>query len=151
MPDSYSWVEHGTSESGAQGIDGAWVARAGFILFGLSVLWLLRLRSSAWGPIASLVHLGFGVSMFGVAAFSTKPWEDGAVYVESEDWLHSLFAGIIGFVAGVVTLIIVRRNRGLRASIPDWIAVAITGTLPLAMDSDIWGALQRIMFLTAGL
>ena len=30
MPDSYSWIELGTSESAAQGTDGAWVARTGF-------------------------------------------------------------------------------------------------------------------------
>jgi len=153
MPDSYSWVEYGTSESAAQGIDGAWVARSGFILFGLAVLRVVRLRSTTWGLAATLLHLVFGVSMFAVAAFSAKPWQDGAEYVGSEDSLHGLFASIMGFgfIAGVATLIIVRRNRGLRAAIPDWIALAIALTIPLMMDSDIWGALQRIMFLTAGL
>ncbi len=39
-----------------------------------------------------MLHLGFGVCMFGVAVFSTKPWSDNAPYVESEDALHSLYA-----------------------------------------------------------
>ena len=29
MPDDYSWVELGVSESAAQGLEGAWVARIG--------------------------------------------------------------------------------------------------------------------------
>ena len=45
IPDSYSWVEHGISESAGQGIDGARVARAGFILYGLAVIRLVGLRS----------------------------------------------------------------------------------------------------------
>lgn len=39
MPASYDWVQHTTSESAAQGIEGAWVARLGFMLFGLVVIW----------------------------------------------------------------------------------------------------------------
>lgn len=31
LPESYSWIELGTSESAAQGVEGAWVARAGFV------------------------------------------------------------------------------------------------------------------------
>lgn len=152
MPESYSWVEHGTSESGAQGVDGAWVARMGFILYGLAVVWLVRLRAAVWGPLASLLHLAFGVSMFGVAAFSTKPWEDDAAYVESEDLLHSVFAGTIGFsfIAGVVTVMIVRRHRTVRAASPDLVALVIALVVPLLMSSSAWGVLQRLMFLTAG-
>lgn len=153
MPESYSWVEYGTSESAAQGIEGAWVARGGFILFGLAVLVAVRLRARTWGLAATLLHGAFGVSLFAVAAFSAKPWEDGATYVESEDVLHSLFAGIIGFgfVAGVATLILLRRQRSPKAAAPDWVAFLVTLTIPLAMDSDIWGLLQRLMFLTAAL
>ena len=153
MPDSYSWIELGTSESAAQGIDGAWVARTGFILFGLAVIWLVQQRATSWQPLASLLHLIFGVSMFAVAAFSTKPWEDGAEYVASEDTLHSLFASVMGFsfVAALATLIFLRRHRGVTAAIPDWVAFLVTLTVPLAMDTHIWGVLQRVMFLTAAL
>lgn len=35
MPASYSWISDSTSESGAQGIEGAWLANLGFMLFGL--------------------------------------------------------------------------------------------------------------------
>ena len=151
LPDSYSWTEHGVSESAAQGIDGAWLARMGFISYGLAVLWLVGLRRSDWGPLATVLHLGFGVCMFGVAAFSAKPWEDNVAFVESEDFLHGVFASVMGFgfVAGVVTLIVVRRNRSIRAAVPDWVALVVTATVPLAMSASIWGVLQRAMFITA--
>jgi hypothetical protein len=38
MPESYSWVVHTTSESAAQGVNGAWLARLGFVAFGFAVL-----------------------------------------------------------------------------------------------------------------
>ncbi len=152
MPESYSWVEHGTSESAAQTIDGAWVARLGFILYGLAVLWLVRLRSHAWGPLGTVLHLGFGASMFGVAAFATKPWEEGVPYVVSEDLLHGIFSGAVGFsfIAGVTTVLVVRRHRTLRSASPDLAALGVAAVVPLMMSSGIWGVLQRVMFFTAG-
>lgn len=39
LDESYSWVEHTTSQAGGQGVDGAWMARLGFLLFGLAVIW----------------------------------------------------------------------------------------------------------------
>ncbi len=151
MPDSYSIVEHGTSESAAQGIDGAWLARAGFILLGLGVLAVSRLRARAWGPLGTALHLAFAVSMFGVAAFAAKPWEDGAIYVESEDALHSLFAGIIGFsfITGVLAVMIARRLPSVRAAVPDLVALAVAIAVPPLMSSSAWGVLQRVMFVTA--
>jgi hypothetical protein len=153
LPESYSWVEYGTSESAAQGIDGAWIARGGFILYGLAVVLLVAHRARTWGPLASVCHLCFGVSMFAVAAFSTRPWQPGATYVASEDLLHSVFAGImgIGFVTGVATLIVVRRHRSIRAAAPDVIVFAVTLIIPLFMDTSIWGVLQRVMFVVAAI
>lgn len=151
LPDSYSWVEHGISESAAQGIDGAWAARAGFILFGLGVLSLVLLRHSTWGPLASVLFAVFGVSMFGVAAFAAKPWESDAVFVESEDLLHSVFAGFAGFafVVGTMTLIVARRHRSIRSAIPDWIAFGVAAIVPLTASTSAWGALQRTMFFVS--
>lgn len=123
----------------------------GFISFGLGVVWLTGLQYSSWGPLATALHLVFGASMFGVAAFSAKPWEENAVFVESEDFLHSVFAFAIGFgfIVGVVTLIVLRRNRSIWAPLRDWLAVAVAATVPLGMSTSIWGLLQRAMFTTA--
>lgn len=152
MPESYSWIEHGTSESGAQTVDGAWVARSGFILFGLAVVWLVGLRRRVWGQLGALLHLGFGVSMLAVAAFSTKPWEPNAAYVESEDLLHDVFAALVGFgfIAGVLAVMLARRHPSVRAAAPDLTALVIASAVPLLMASNIWGVLQRVMFVTAG-
>ncbi|MDH3684408.1 MAG: DUF998 domain-containing protein [Acidimicrobiia bacterium] len=151
LPESYSWVEHGISESAAQGIDGAWLARGGLILYGLAVVWLVGIRHSTWGPLATALFAVFGASMFGVAAFAAKPWEEDAVFVESEDMLHSAFAGSAGFafVAGILTLIVARRHRSVRAAIPDWVAFLVAAIVPLTASASIWGALQRLMFFTA--
>ena len=151
MPESYSWVEYGTSESAAQGIDGAWIARSGFILFGLAVLLLVPLRRNVWQVAGSVLHTGFAVSMFAVAAFSTKPWEEGVTFVESEDLLHSLFASVMGFcfVGGVVTVMVLRRATSFRTVAPDIVALAITATVMLLLSSSVWGVLQRLIFLTA--
>lgn len=151
MPRSYSWIEHGTSESGAQGINGAWVARVGFILFGLAVVWLTGLRYRSWGTVGTALHLTFAVSMFGVAAFSTRPWDDASRYVPSEDLLHSVFATTMGiaFIGGVGAVMIARQLPNIRAAFPDIAVIMIASVIPLTTSTDIWGLLQRIMFLTA--
>ena len=151
MPASYTWTEHGISESAAQGIDGAWVTRTGFILFGLAVLWLARLRRDAWKLVGTALHGAFAVSMFAVAGFSAKSWEPEAVYVESEDVLHSAFAAIIGFgfIVGVVAVMVARRLPSTRAALPDIAAIIIPTAVSLTMSTSIWGLLQRTMFLTA--
>ncbi len=153
MPESYDWVEYGTSESGAQGVNGAWVARAGFILFGLAVLWLARIRAPVWKPAGTILHLAFGISMFGVAAYSTRSWEEGASFVASEDLLHSVFATIMGFgfVGGVFAVMVARRLPSTRQALPDLAAIVVTSSIPLTMSSDVWGILQRLMFVTAAL
>ena len=57
MPESYSWIQHTTSESAAQGVEGAWLARLGFVTFGLGVLWLTALLRVVWGRLAQPVSV----------------------------------------------------------------------------------------------
>ncbi len=151
LPDTYSWVEHGISESAAQGVEQAWLARLGFIAFGLAVLWLVGLRPPSWGSLATLLHLVFGVCMLGVAAFSARSWDEQASFVEREDLLHSLFASIMGvaFIVGVVALIVERRHRSASAALPDWVVLAVAAGVSMSMSASIWGLLQRLMFVTA--
>ncbi len=151
LPQSYSWVELGTSEAAAQGIAGAWVTRAGFVLFGLAVLGVCVLRHRAWKALATGLHGCFGVGMVMVAVYSHAPWEAGARYVELEDQLHSVFASVVGFsfIAGVATTLVVRRPRTRASVLGDVAALLIAGTVPLLMAAPVWGMLQRLMFLTA--
>ncbi len=151
LPPSYSWVELGTSEAAAQGIEGAWVARMGFVMLGLAVLGICVLRHGAWRALATALHACFGVGMVLVAAYSHAPWEAGVPYVELEDRLHSVFASVVGFsfITGVAATLAVRRPRTRARTTGDITVILVAVTIPLLMATPIWGLLQRLMFLTA--
>lgn len=153
LPASYSWVEHGTSEAAAQGVDGAWVARLGFLAFGVAVLWLTTARARAWRRLGTLFHVAFGVGMLGVAVFAARSWDDRAAYVASEDALHSAFAIVVGvgFVGGVLAVLVARRPSGVRGAVFDAIALIVAVVVPLLMSAGAWGVLQRAMFVVAAL
>ena len=149
MPDSYSVVEHSISESAAQGVQDAWLARLGFLLLGFAVLVSASIAGERWGVWGRLVHRAYGVSMFGVAAFAHMPWED-VPYDAFEDFLHSVAAYGIGFcfTAGVL-IVTFRRGHGMRsARVFDWIAILAALVIPMMMFNvtGVAGLVQRIMF-----
>lgn len=153
MPESYSVVEHSTSESAAQGVDGAWVARLGFLLFGLSVVSLAQLLRGTWEIGSRVLFTFFGVLMISAAAFSARSWEASASFDQTEDLLHSIAATGMGFAfaLGVLTVIVQRAQSEERAQVLSMVAVAASVLLPLGMA--LWdgatGLLQRTMFLIA--
>ena len=151
LPPSYSWVELGLSEAAGQGVAGAWVARTGFVVFGLSVLGIGVLSHRSWRAVATGLHGGFAVGMILVAVFSHAPWEAGVPFVELEDRLHSVFASVVGFsfIAGVAATFALSRPRGRWAALGDVAALMVAITVPLLMSTSVWGVLQRLMFLTA--
>lgn len=61
LPSSYDWVSMTTSESGAQGVRGAWVGRLAFLL-GLGVLLLAVQSSNRWGKPGTGLHSASGSS-----------------------------------------------------------------------------------------
>jgi hypothetical protein len=77
MPENYSWIINTTSESAGQGVNGAWVARLGFLMFGLSVIWLASQCERSWGRWAVMLHMAFGVFMTAAAVFSSRSWVAG--------------------------------------------------------------------------
>jgi hypothetical protein len=153
MPAGYSSISRTTSEAAAQGLDGAWLGRLGFLLFGLAVLLLADIRRHAWGRWGTGLHIGFGALMAAAAAFSNRPWVPGRTGDPAEDLLHSVAATGMGlaFAAGVVA-VAVRRSRlpRLRRAL-DGVAVAASVGIPLAMTAvpSIDGLLQRLMFAIA--
>ncbi len=164
MPEGYSWVSNTTSESAAQGIGGAWMARAGFVLFGAAVLVLCRRGTPRWGPVATWCHAVFGLCLVATAIFSTRSWVDGAAFDRTEDGLHSLAATVMGFAfaGGVVAAAVTAHRRSAsrrsssrrsasRRSVVDAVAVTASVAVPLAMVTwpDLDGALQRAMFAIA--
>lgn len=153
MPPDYSWITHTTSESAAQGVGGAWLARLGFLGFGMSVVVLAVSRPRGWNRSARASHLSFGMLMAVAAAVSVRPWARGASFDAVEDWLHSFAATAMGFAFafGVLAVALshfrmVGQVRGL-----DIVAIAASVVIPLAMLglSDQAGVLQRAMFAIA--
>ncbi|HEX6221291.1 MAG TPA: DUF998 domain-containing protein [Acidimicrobiia bacterium] len=153
MPSTYSWITHTTSESAAQGVQGAWVARLGFALFGLSVMVLVTARAPTWGRWASTAHAVFGLMMVVTATASVRPWEAGVSFDAGEDGIHSFAATAMGFAfaGGVALTSASRLQKGGRILLLDICAVIASVAIPLLMVAfdDSSGLLQRVMFLVA--
>lgn len=149
MPPSYAWLRHTTSESAAQGVPGAWLARLGFLLFGLAVLWIASRSRRAWSMPTRAMHLGFGVLMIATAAFSTRSWEPQTPFDPAEDALHSFTATVMGFAFALgLGLRLPTRERDRLGQALDVLGMLAAVILPLAMGAltDWTGLLQRSMF-----
>ena len=152
MPASYEWLQHTTSESAAQGIPGAWLARLGFMTFGLTVIWLAAQLKAQWTLPVRLLHFAFGVCMVGAAVFSSKPWLPELPFDLVEDGLHSFAATAMGFAFALgVGLRWWHRPWDSKRRLMDLTAVAAAFFIPLAMSAlPEWdGLLQRVMFTIA--
>lgn len=153
MPDSYSWKSNAISESAAQGVTSAWIARLGFLLFGSAVLWLVAFLKPVWARGACWMHAAFGAFMIGTAAFSHRPWLADAPFDPFEDFLHSVTATGMGFAfaLGVVARLLQReRGEGWKKA-GDAAALAAATVLPplVQLWPSIGGLLQRTLFLIA--
>ena len=152
MPASYSWLRHTTSESAAQGVAGAWLARLGFMIFGLTIIWLSEELRGQWVWPVRLSHLAFGLLMVGAAVFSSRPWLADLPYDPVEDWLHSFAATAMGFAFALgVGLRWWHRPWDAKKRLADMLAVAASALIPLSMSllPEWAGLLQRSMFAIA--
>lgn len=149
MPDSYSPIEHAISESAAQGVEGAWLARLGFLMLGFAVLLLAGLAGHRWGVWGRVFHRLYGLSIIAAAAFSHSPWED-VPFDEFEDLLHSVAAFAVGltFTLGVLIVTFQRRPGEHVARTFDWVAIVAAPALPMLMFNitGIAGVVQRVLF-----
>lgn len=149
MPASYSMVANAISESAAQGVDNAWVARVGFLLLGFGVLLVVGLAGPRWGIWGRVAFRVYGVAMIGNAAFSHMPWED-VPYVAFEDTLHSATASATGmsFVAGVLVVMLRRGPGHIYARAFDGLVLVAAVGIPMLMFNveSMAGLLQRCMF-----
>jgi hypothetical protein len=152
MPASYSWLRHTTSESAAQGVTGAWLARLGFLVFGLTVVWISSRLRDRWPLPVRSMHVAFGVLMTATAAFSTRPWLPGSAYDPVEDALHSFTATAMGFAFAIgAVLRLLHRGHDRCGRVMDLVAIVAAIAIPLAMSAfPEWdGLLQRGMFAIA--
>jgi hypothetical protein len=153
MPADYSWMANTTSESAAQGLEHAWVARLGFLVFGLAVLWLAAALREVWARAALWFHAAFGVFMVATATFSHRHWVVGAHFDPIEDSLHSFTASAMGFAFsfGVLARLVQRGRQGESGRVLDAVALVAATVIPLLMTrlAGIDGVIQRLMFMVA--
>lgn len=153
MVRGYSWEANTISESAAQGVRHAWVARAGFAGLGAGAVLVAVECRSAWGIAAFCLIVVFGVLMMATAGASERPWEAGAPYRAKEAQLHSVLAGAAGVAYTVGAGTVAFTDAGA----PVWLralslVVAVSGVvLPLAMARrpQVQGLIQRVMFALA--
>jgi hypothetical protein len=152
MPESYSWVANTTSESAAQGMDGAWLARLGLVAFGVAVIVLAGGRSS-WGRSARVAHFVFGMALLVTAAASARPWIPALPFDRMEDQIHSFAATAMGFAFafGVLAVALGNSRAGGRMRLWDIVAVLASVIIPIGMVNlaGTAGLLQRVMFAVA--
>jgi Protein of unknown function (DUF998) len=153
MPATYSWIANTTSESAAQGVVNAWVARLGFLAFGLWVCWLAVALKRVWARAALWLHRAFGVFMIATAAFSHRPWVPGVPFDPIEDALHSFTATAMGFAfsLGVLARLLQRGRQGGSGRIFDTVVLLAATVIPLLMAGmgELDGVIQRLLFLFA--
>jgi sulfite exporter TauE/SafE len=150
MPPGYSWRTHSISESAAQGLQHAWIARLAFVGFGAAVLALSLAMRTIWARSVYWMHLAFAAFMLQTAAFSHKPWMDDAPFDDIEDILHSVTADGMGlaFCIGVFARFVQRgRDQQLRR-VFDIVAVVLATAMPLVLATSAvgGGVAQRLMF-----
>ena len=153
MPEDYHWVSNPISESAAQGLHGAWLARLGLAIYGLAAIWLSVSLHGRWGIGARYCHLFFGVFMVFAATFSIRPWDQAASFDPTEDILHSFVATAMGFAytLGVLLVFLQRPRAEFGARMFDIAAAVVTTVFPLLMLAmpEVHGFIQRIMFLVS--
>lgn len=149
LPDGYSVVEHTTSEAAAQATEGAWLARSGFLLFGLGVFCLSIVKRD-WPMSVRYLHGLFGVAMIATAVYSHRPALDDIDYDRVEDMLHSVAATGMGFIFAAGVLVAGWR-RIPRWRVLDVVALLSAIVIPIAMATTDGadGLWQRGMFLVA--
>jgi hypothetical protein len=153
MPESYSWLADSVSESAGQGVERAWLARAGLLLYGFAVLLLTGLAAFRWGRWGTLLHGIFGVCIIAAAVYAARPWDPTMPYVEFEDLLHSIAASVMGpaFAIGVAVVSARRPLEVKLVRLLDLVAVVASVVVPMAMFSissleGYSGLFQRAMF-----
>lgn len=145
----YDWRKHSISQSAAQGVRHAWVARAGLFLLGPGA----GTQSLAAPDLAIGARVGlgvFGLAMACSALWSTRPWSGTATFDERQDRRHSLAARTAGaaYVVAVVSQMLVGLQRGQGSGTLTWLALVTAVACPLlgARVASIAGAAQRLMF-----
>lgn len=149
LHDGYSVLRNSISESAAQNVPTAWIARTALFASGVGVVAVVILKSSTWSRTTNFAFTAFGTLWIVSSLFSTKSWIVGTPFNAVENAIHSYAASgmaivvlgaiVIGFTKQPVSLV----DRLLA------LALASAATLfPLAsvLAPEFGGLFQRVMF-----
>ncbi|MFZ0015306.1 MAG: DUF998 domain-containing protein [Acidimicrobiia bacterium] len=144
---SYSIATETLSRAGGQGVDGAWVQRAGVVVASISVLAMTVSGAKMWGGWARRWMQTYAVALILLVVFPTSPW-DGTPFDPGVAELHtgSAVVGGLAFILGIVSISMGRSpGTGLRR-VFDWTVVAAVAVIPqLMLMSTVPGIWQRLM------
>jgi hypothetical protein len=146
--DSYSALDNTLSESGGQGVAGAWVLRSGVLIAGAAVLTMTALDTPVWRDAARRWMRIYALALIMLVVFPESPWYEGA-YDATVARLHTV-AGVVGAVSFIIGVWMISRGRRQQAParVFDWVVIAAIVIVPQAMlVLPGEGALQRLMVL----
>jgi len=150
MGNGYSWLANSISETGAQGVQNAWLGRTTLALSGVGVLLTTVLRLRSWNRIAVASMSLFGLMWCLTAVFSTRSWDETTPFNATESTIHSVLASAMAIV--VLGALAVGLSRRTRSAVERALALSLAAAatfLPLAgvLMPGLAGLFQRVMFL----
>lgn len=105
----YSLFDHTLSESGGQGLPGAWAHRVGVLVAAASVLTMTSLSRAVWSRTTRNLMRVYAVALVGLVVFPESAW-DGRPYDQTVAALHTV-SGVVGAVAFTLVALSVASTR----------------------------------------
>lgn len=143
----YSFLEHTLSESGGQGVGGAWVHRGGVLLAAASVFVMTVLATPVWGVWTRRLIRSYVLALVLLVVFPESPYHGGP-HDPFVAMLHTWAAafGAVSFILGVASLALGRGEDQHRVRTFDLIVIGAIVLLPQAMLVTPYdGGIQRLM------
>lgn len=149
MPRGFDWRRHTISDSAAQDLPRAWLARVGLALLGVASV-RLAIDAAPLGPATRIGLALFGLGMISSGAWSKRPWQHTASFDQRADRIHSLSARIAGMGYMVATLAHLSDRWAVAdAHLAITVAALVTALVCPAITfrvPQVGGGAQRVMF-----
>ena len=149
MHDGYSVLSNSISESAAQNVPTAWIARAALFASGIGVLGAVALKASTWSRATNISFTAFATLWIISSFFSTKSWVSGTPFNAVENAIHSYAASAMAIV--VLGALVLTFTKHSASRIDRLLALTLASAatfLPLAslLVPEFGGMFQRLMF-----
>lgn len=147
VTDGYSLLHNTLSESGGQGVSGAFAHRGGVVITAVSVWAMTVAAANVWARSIRNLFRVYSAALVGLVVFPEAAW-DGRPFDETVATLHTVFA-VVGAGAFIVAALLLARSRpgaamGTRTfDILVAFSIALIPQVMLVSSADgIW---QRVM------